>query len=155
MIPYLVALPVMTLVGRSSDRRFERRYQAAIPLTIGGISLVLLGTAVSSVFLSVTLWCLVASGVYSLWGPFLSLPNEFLGGFSAATGIAWDQLYREPRGVCRALSDGSDQQQDWKFSRRACLSRCREERNSRRRAELRWSSVRQRCQLLIQIKNCP
>ncbi len=38
--------------------------------------------------LTVTLWCLVASGVYSLFGPFLSLPNEFLAGFSAAAGIA-------------------------------------------------------------------
>jgi len=88
MIPYLVALPVMTLVGRSSDRRRERRYHTAIPLIIGAISLVLLGTTASSVFLSVTLWCLVASGVYSLFGPFLSLPNEFLAGFSAAAGIA-------------------------------------------------------------------
>jgi MFS transporter, ACS family, tartrate transporter len=34
------------------------------------------------------LWCLAASGVYSLFGPFLSLPNEFLAGFSAAAGIA-------------------------------------------------------------------
>jgi ACS family tartrate transporter-like MFS transporter len=88
MIPYLVALPVMTLVGRSSDRRRERRYHTAIPLMIGAASLVFLGTTTSPVFLSVTLWCLVASGVYSLFGPFLSLPNEFLAGFSAAAGIA-------------------------------------------------------------------
>jgi len=88
MIPYLVALPVMTFVGRSSDRRRERRYHTAIPLTMGAISLVLLGTTACPVFLSVTLWVLVASGVYSLFGPFLSLPNEFLAGFSAAVGIA-------------------------------------------------------------------
>jgi MFS transporter, ACS family, tartrate transporter len=88
MIPYLVALPVMTLVGRSSDRRCERRYHTAIPLVIGAIALVVLGTTASSVFFSVTLWCLVASGIYSLFGPFLSLPNEFLTGFSAAAGIA-------------------------------------------------------------------
>jgi nitrate/nitrite transporter NarK len=89
MIPYLVGLPVMILVGRSSDRRLERRYHAAIPLAIGAASLILLGTTTSgSVFLSVMLWCLVASGVFSLWGPFWSLPNEFLTGFSAAAGIA-------------------------------------------------------------------
>jgi ACS family tartrate transporter-like MFS transporter len=28
------------------------------------------------------------SGVFSLWGPFWALPNEFLTGFSAAAGIA-------------------------------------------------------------------
>ncbi len=89
MVPYLVGLPVMILVGRSSDRRLERRYHAAIPLIIGAASLVLLGTiATSSVLLSVTLWCFVASGIFSFWGPFWSLPNEFLTGFSAAAGIA-------------------------------------------------------------------
>jgi len=88
MIPYLVALPVMAFVGRSSDRRRERRYHTAIPLFIGAISLVLLGTTKSSFFFAVTLWCLVASGIYSLFGPFLALPNEFLAGFSAAAGIA-------------------------------------------------------------------
>jgi MFS transporter, ACS family, tartrate transporter len=89
MIPYLVGLPVMILVGRSSDRSLERRYHAAIPLIIGATSLVLLGTTgTRSVILSLTLWCLVASGIFSLWGPFWSLPNEFLTGFSAAAGIA-------------------------------------------------------------------
>jgi MFS transporter, ACS family, tartrate transporter len=89
MIPYLVGLPVMILVGRSSDRTLERRYHAAIPLLIGAASLVLLGTiTTSSVFLSVALWSVVASGIFTLWGPFWSLPNEFLTGFSAAAGIA-------------------------------------------------------------------
>ena len=89
MIPYLVGLPVMILVARSSDRRMERRYHAAVPLVIAAAALVLLGTIQSgSVFLSLTLWCLVASGSFSVYGPFWSLPNEFLTGFSAAAGIA-------------------------------------------------------------------
>jgi len=89
MIPYLVGLPAMILIGRSSDRRLERRYHAAIPLVIAAASLMLLGAVPSdSVFLSVALWCLVASGIFSLFGPFWSLPNEFLSGFSAAAGIA-------------------------------------------------------------------
>jgi sugar phosphate permease len=89
MVPSLVALPVMILVGRSSDHRMERRYHAAIPLVIAACSLILLGTTSShSVPLAVILWCLVVSGTFSLWGPFWSLPNEFLTGFSAAAGIA-------------------------------------------------------------------
>jgi ACS family tartrate transporter-like MFS transporter len=89
MIPYLSALAVMTMVGRSSDRRLERRYHGAVPLMVAAISLVLLSTSTtSSVFFSVPLWCLVASGIYSFWGPFWSLPGEFLTGFSAAAGIA-------------------------------------------------------------------
>jgi ACS family tartrate transporter-like MFS transporter len=89
MIPYLVGLPVMILIGRSSDRRLERRYHAAIPLMIAASALALLGTTRSiAAFPSVALWCLVASGTLSLWGPFWSLPNEFLTGFSAAGAIA-------------------------------------------------------------------
>jgi len=89
MIPYLVALAVMIAVGRSSDRTLERRFHAAIPISIAAISLVLLSTnATGSIFTSVVLWSLIASGIYSLWGPFWSLPNEFLTGFSAAAGIA-------------------------------------------------------------------
>lgn len=89
MIPYLVGLPVMILVGRNSDRTLERRYHAAIPLTAGAISLLLLGTtAAPTVVFSVALWCVVAAGICSLWGPFWSLPNEFLAGYSAAAGIA-------------------------------------------------------------------
>jgi ACS family tartrate transporter-like MFS transporter len=89
MIPYLVGLPVMILVGRSSDRRLERRYHAAIPLIIAAASLMFLtSNAASCVFVAVTLWCIAASGIVSLWGPFWSLPCEFLTGFSAAAGIA-------------------------------------------------------------------
>jgi len=89
MIPYLVGLPVMIFIGRSSDQRLERRYHAAIPLLIAAVSLSLLGTITSSsAFFSTMFWCLVASGTFSLWGPFWSLPNEFLTGFSAAAGIA-------------------------------------------------------------------
>ena len=89
MIPYLVGLTVMILVARNSDRTLERRYHAAVPAMIGAMSLVLLGvTAPSSAFFSVMLWCLVASGIYSLLAPFWALPNEFLTGFSAAAGIA-------------------------------------------------------------------
>jgi MFS transporter, ACS family, tartrate transporter len=89
MIPYIAAVPVMILVSRSSDHASERRYHIAIPEIVGAVALVLLGTVVpASAFFSVVLWCLVAIGIYCLLGPFWSLPNEFLTGFSAATGIA-------------------------------------------------------------------
>jgi ACS family tartrate transporter-like MFS transporter len=89
MIPHLVGLAAMILVAHSSDRRLERRYHAAIPAIIAALSLLLLGAnTTSSTFVSVLLWCLVALGIYSLYGPFWALPNEFLAGFSAAAGIA-------------------------------------------------------------------
>jgi MFS transporter, ACS family, tartrate transporter len=89
MIPYVVGLTIMILIASNSDRTLERRYHAAVPAVVGAMSLVLLGlTASSSAFFAVTLWCFAASGIYSLLGPFWSLPNEFLTGFSAAAGIA-------------------------------------------------------------------
>jgi len=87
MIPYLMALLAMILVSRSSDRKLERRYHAAIPLVIGGIALMLLGTAASPSS-SIALLSLVAMGIYSFMGPFWTMPSEFLTGYSAASGIA-------------------------------------------------------------------
>jgi sugar phosphate permease len=87
MIPYLMALLAMILVSRSSDRKLERRYHAAIPLIIGGIALMLLRTAASPSS-SIALLSFVAMGIYSFMGPFWTMPCEFLTGYSAASGIA-------------------------------------------------------------------
>jgi sugar phosphate permease len=87
MIPYLVGLVAMVLVSRSSDRKMERKYHAAIPAVIAGISLVSLGAA-HSTFSSIFFLCFASLGIYSVYGPFWSLPSEFLTGFAAASGIA-------------------------------------------------------------------
>jgi len=87
MIPYVVGLVVMILVSRHSDRTRERRYHAAIPLIIGGIALWSLAVT-RSPLLSIILLSGVVLGIYSSFGPFWSLPSQFLSGFSAASGIA-------------------------------------------------------------------
>jgi MFS transporter, ACS family, tartrate transporter len=86
-IPYLAGLAAMILVSRSSDRKLERRYHAAIPALTGGLALLLFGTT-RSPFYSVILLTFLAIGIYSFYGPFWALPCEFLTGFSAAAGIA-------------------------------------------------------------------
>ena len=87
MIPYLAALAGMIFVGRSSDRRMERRYHAAICLLVGGIGFLSLGW-IHSPFVTVALLSLLAVGYCSSLGPFWAMPGEFLTGFSAASGIA-------------------------------------------------------------------
>jgi ACS family tartrate transporter-like MFS transporter len=87
MIPYLVGLVTMILVSRSSDRRRERRYHVAIPAVTAGFGLLLVGTT-HSTFLALALFSCATFGIYSYLGPFWALPNEFLTGFSAASGIA-------------------------------------------------------------------
>jgi MFS transporter, ACS family, tartrate transporter len=86
-IPNFLGLLAMILVSRSSDRKLERRYHAAIPAIVGGIAFMSLGATHSS-FFPIALLSMVAVGVYSFMGPFWSLPSEFLAGFSAASGIA-------------------------------------------------------------------
>src|SRR6516165_2141993 len=88
MIPNLAAVLAMFLVSRSSDRKLERRYHVAIPVSLGGTALLLLGTTHSS-FFSVALLSLAAAGVFSFYGPYFALPFEFLAGLSAASGIAF------------------------------------------------------------------
>ncbi len=87
MIPHLVGLPVMVMVSRSSDRKQERRYHAAIPAIAAGIALASLG-ATHSIFPTILLLSFAALGIYSVYGPFYSLPGDFLAGFAAASGIA-------------------------------------------------------------------
>jgi len=87
MIPHLVGLPVMVMVSRSSDRKRERRFHAAVPAIVAGIALASLG-ATHSVFPTIVLLCFAALGIYSVYGPFYSLPGDFLTGFAAASGIA-------------------------------------------------------------------
>jgi MFS family permease len=87
MIPYLAGLVGMILVGRSSDRRMERRHHAAVSLLVGGIGFLSLSW-VHSPFVSMVLLSLLAAGYCSSLPPFWALPSEFLTGFSAASGIA-------------------------------------------------------------------
>ncbi|HEY6944316.1 MAG TPA: MFS transporter [Candidatus Acidoferrum sp.] len=87
MIPYLAALVGMILVGRSSDRRMERKYHTAISLLVGGIGFLSLSAA-HSPFVTIVLLSLLAIGYCSSLGPFWAMPSEFLTGFSAASGIA-------------------------------------------------------------------
>jgi ACS family tartrate transporter-like MFS transporter len=87
MIPHLVGLAVMVMMSRSSDRKQERRFHAAIPAIVAGIALASLG-ATHSIFPTILLLSLAALGIYSVYGPFYSLPGEFLTGFAAASGIA-------------------------------------------------------------------
>jgi D-galactonate transporter len=88
-IPYSVAVISMILLGRSSDKHRERRWHMAIPLVIGAIAIVCSALAGANhtgwaiFFLSIA-----AGGILAASPMFWSLPTAFLGGASAAAGIA-------------------------------------------------------------------
>lgn len=86
-VPYAAGLIAMVLVSTHSDRTMERRYHAAIPVMAGGIALLALG-APHSTLVSLVLLSAAVMGIYGVYGPFWSVPNQFLSGYSAACGIA-------------------------------------------------------------------
>lgn len=87
MIPFLLGLIAMVFVSRSSDRHVERKFHAAAPALLAGISLVLMYAA-NSLPPSMVLLCLAAIGIYSIYGPLYAIPSEFLTGAAAASGLA-------------------------------------------------------------------
>src|SRR3989449_2641808 len=87
MIPHFVGVPVMVMVSRSSDRKREGSFHRAFPAIAAGIALASLG-ATHAIFPTIAFLSLAALGIYSVYGPFYSLPSEFLTGFAAASGIA-------------------------------------------------------------------
>ena len=88
MVPSAVSLLAMVIVSRSSDRRNERHWHAAISLLIAAAGLYFV-TATPSLSIRVGLWCAVSSGLVSYLGPFWACPGEFLCGRSAASALAF------------------------------------------------------------------
>jgi len=102
MIPHLVGLPVMVLVSRSSDRRRERRFHAAIPAITAGIALASLG-ATHSIFGTVVLLSFAALGIYSVCGGLRDCSREFA---------------CESWGICGTVRDRLDQPENGQLVRR-------------------------------------
>jgi MFS family permease len=86
-IPYTVALLVLPLIGRNSDRTKARRLHCGVPMLIAACALFALpythGVGIALVLLSVA-----AAGAIGSTSQFWTLPTAFLGGMTAAAGIA-------------------------------------------------------------------
>ena len=87
-IPYTGAVIAMIVLGASADKRRERRWHAVIPMTIGAIFLSLSAIAGTNTAIAIVCLTIAAAGVLSSGALFWSLPTAFLGGVSAAAGIA-------------------------------------------------------------------
>jgi len=87
MAPNLIGLCVMVLVSRSSSRRGERHWHAALSLLAAAVAFCFIGSA-GSLWACIALWSLAASGLYGFIGPFWSMPGQFLTGRAAATALA-------------------------------------------------------------------
>jgi ACS family tartrate transporter-like MFS transporter len=86
-LPFLAAAVAMVMVGRSSDRRGERRWHLALSAFAGAVGLALSAIAHEPV-LALAALTLGAAGIWGAMGPFWAIPSAFLGGVAAAAGIA-------------------------------------------------------------------
>lgn len=87
-LPYGVSVVAMILVGRSSDKRHERRWHVAIPALIGAVGLVLSTFWSTDTTLAMVALTLATVGIMVVLPLFWALPNAFLAGTAAAAGIA-------------------------------------------------------------------
>ena len=86
MIPYIAGLVAMVLVSRSSDKKLERKFHAAIPAALAGTALAFLGTP-HPLVLTIVLLSVAIAGMISIYGPAYSLPSEMLAGPAVAAGL--------------------------------------------------------------------
>lgn len=87
-IPYTIAAVGMVLVGRSSDRRNERRWHIAVPAALAAIGLVASVMLTSDLILALAALSLATFGILTAAPLFWSLPSAYLSGAAAAAGIA-------------------------------------------------------------------
>ncbi len=99
-LPYMCAIVVMILAGRSGDHFQERRWHLIIPMCTGAIALTFATLFASNLTLSLICLCIAASGVLTASSLFWMLPTNFLGGVSAAAGIAAVNSFANLAGFC-------------------------------------------------------
>ena len=87
-IPFLCAIVVMNLMGRSADRRRERRWHLIVPALMGAVGFAMTALFADNTALSLVFLSLAAAGVLTCAPLFWSLPTAFLSGTAAAAGIA-------------------------------------------------------------------
>lgn len=86
-IPYIAAAISMVLVGIHSDRSGERRWHTALPAFVGAAGLLLAAQSTSVVPMIAGITVAVL-GVFSMLGPFWTMPTSLLTGTAAAAAIA-------------------------------------------------------------------
>ncbi|RVT93586.1 MFS transporter [Sphingomonas crocodyli] len=87
-VPYAAAVVFMLLLGRSGDRRNERRWHLIVPMAVGAIGLLLAGGAPNAVGLSLFGMTLAAAGALSALPMFWPIANRYLSASTAAGGLA-------------------------------------------------------------------
>ncbi|WP_375542179.1 MFS transporter [Paraburkholderia sp. CNPSo 3274] len=86
-IPYVVGAAAMYLMGRSSDRRLERRWHFMVSATLAAGGVVLLPLFAHDVGALMVLLCVATAGYLGMLSLFWTLPPAYLKPAVAASGI--------------------------------------------------------------------
>ncbi|MFJ3047451.1 MFS transporter [Herbaspirillum chlorophenolicum] len=87
-IPFGCAIVAMNLIGRSADRKRERRWHLVVPAMMGCVGFIGAALFADNTVISIASLSLAAAGVLTCAPLFWSLPTSFLSGAAAAVGIA-------------------------------------------------------------------
>lgn len=86
-LPYLAGFLLQQVNGWHSDRTWERRWHAAVPIFLCGVILMLAVIFGSNLLLAVTLFTLVGASYYAFHPCFWAVPTAFLSESAAAASI--------------------------------------------------------------------
>src|SRR6185312_9230385 len=86
-LPYMLGIPILLLVARSSDRRGERVWHTVIPLLVTASGFAVAATA-HNPFVVIAGLTAVVWGLVGTYGPYYSLASSFFAGPSAPASIA-------------------------------------------------------------------
>lgn len=86
-LPYLAGFATQQINGWHSDRTRERRWHAAVPMMLAGVSLLFAITFLSNVMLALLFFTLTAAFYYAFQPTFWTVPTEYLGGSAAAACV--------------------------------------------------------------------
>jgi ACS family tartrate transporter-like MFS transporter len=86
-IPYVAGFLAQQLNGWHSDKTRERRWHAAVPVFLAGVSLLMAVFFAKSVALTVILFSMVCCGYFSFHPGFWAVPTAFLSESAAAASI--------------------------------------------------------------------
>ena len=86
-LPYMLGIPIMLLVARSSDRRGERVWHTAMSLLVAASGFVV-AAAATNPFVVIAGLAAVVFGLVGTYGPYYSLASSFFAGPAAPGAIA-------------------------------------------------------------------
>lgn len=87
-IPYVLTIPTMIFLSKSSDRTQDRHWHTIFPTIFAAVGLTLAAFTSSNFLFSFTALCVAICSVWGAYTVFWAVPSQHFGGTAAAGGIA-------------------------------------------------------------------